>query len=96
MTPYTGSHFLLPSPLSLWGERSRTLVTYKLIQLIGHIKPLCVFASRVVAERDQAVVTILLAPNIIDKALAELSEIFIDGASEQHRKRIRYKRLAFP
>lgn len=39
----------------------------------GHIKPLCALAGRLVAEKNTVVVTFLLSPTFLDKALTEIS-----------------------
>uniref|UniRef100_A0A8H8CJ16 Uncharacterized protein n=1 Tax=Psilocybe cubensis TaxID=181762 RepID=A0A8H8CJ16_PSICU len=39
----------------------------------GHVKPLCIFATRIVQERESAILTIMVAPNLLDKAFAEVS-----------------------
>lgn len=47
--------------------------TYLFQILIGHTRPMCVLAARLVSEHDRAVVTILTSPNLLDKMHSEIS-----------------------
>ncbi|KAJ7019485.1 UDP-Glycosyltransferase/glycogen phosphorylase [Mycena alexandri] len=54
----------------------------------GHVRPLCVLAGRVVSEGDEIVVTVLMAPNLLEKARAEVSRQFLDGHEALKRIRV--------
>ncbi|KAJ7047239.1 UDP-Glycosyltransferase/glycogen phosphorylase [Mycena alexandri] len=54
----------------------------------GHVRPLCVLAGRIVSEGDEIVVTVLMAPNLLEKARAEVSRQFSDGHEALKRIRI--------
>ncbi|KDR73125.1 hypothetical protein GALMADRAFT_158264 [Galerina marginata CBS 339.88] len=55
----------------------------------GHIRPFCILAARLVSENENIVVTMILAPNFLDKAHSEISAEFGEGGSDQARRRIR-------
>ncbi|KDR69167.1 hypothetical protein GALMADRAFT_145572 [Galerina marginata CBS 339.88] len=55
----------------------------------GHVRPFCILAARLVNENENIVVTMIIASMFLDKAHAEISSEFRDGASENARERIR-------
>ncbi|KAJ7106171.1 UDP-Glycosyltransferase/glycogen phosphorylase [Mycena epipterygia] len=54
----------------------------------GHVRPLCVLAGRLASERDEIVITVLMGPNLLDKARAEVSRQFPDGHEALKRIRV--------
>ncbi|KAJ7510340.1 UDP-Glycosyltransferase/glycogen phosphorylase [Mycena galericulata] len=53
----------------------------------GHVRPLCVLAGRIVSEGNY-VVTILMAPNLLEKARSEVSRQFLNGREGFQRIRV--------
>lgn len=49
---------------------------------IGHVKPFCALATRLVRERENIIVTFMVAPHVLNKARTEISSQFIDKSSE--------------
>ncbi|KAJ7678554.1 UDP-Glycosyltransferase/glycogen phosphorylase [Mycena rosella] len=52
----------------------------------GHVRPICVLAGRIAAENNT--VTILMAPNLLDKGRAEVSRQFRSGHEGLQRIRV--------
>ena len=52
---------------------------------IGHIRPFSVLASRLVREREDVVVTFIVAPHVLDKTRAEISRQFYDEPLESSK-----------
>ncbi|KAH9476195.1 UDP-glycosyltransferase 84A1 [Psilocybe cubensis] len=56
----------------------------------GHAKSFCVLATRLVEENENVVITLILAPNLLDKAETLINtELDFLNASDETRKRIR-------
>ncbi|KAF8194649.1 hypothetical protein BJ912DRAFT_924123 [Pholiota molesta] len=55
----------------------------------GHIRPLLVLAARLVLERDDLVLSVILAPTMIEKALSDVSTHFPEESQAHLRERIR-------
>ncbi|KAF8965569.1 UDP-Glycosyltransferase/glycogen phosphorylase [Flammula alnicola] len=62
----------------------------------GHTRPILVLATRLVHEREDVIVTVLVGPNVLEKAHSDISTHFHHTAeSDSARRRIRgkFKRL---
>ena len=59
--------------------------------ILGHIRPFCVLAPRLVREQKNVVVTFMVAPQVLEKVRAEISRQFLDESSDsvEALKRIR-------
>ncbi|PPQ73094.1 hypothetical protein CVT25_007907 [Psilocybe cyanescens] len=55
----------------------------------GHVRAFCILAARLVKENKSLTMTLLLPPNHLKKAQAEVSAEFGDENSEENRRRIR-------
>ncbi|KAF8908227.1 hypothetical protein CPB84DRAFT_213525 [Gymnopilus junonius] len=55
----------------------------------GHTRPFCILAARLVKEHENVVVTMLIAPNFLDKAHREISAELQSEHFEVARQRIR-------
>ena len=76
------SHFLF-FPLSAWGKNYHSsLVCPMTYRILGHIRPFCVLASRLVREQENAVVTFMVAPDMLEKTRIEVSRQFLDKSSD--------------
>ena len=49
--------------------------------LIGHVRPLCALATRLVREQEAIIATIIVASQVLDKTRTEVSRQFLDGPS---------------
>ena len=86
------SHFLL-FPIPAWGKNYRSsLWSFKqpkvanwIFHPIGHIRPLCTLATRLVRERENIIVTLIVAPHVLDKTQSEVSRQFLDDPSEKSK-----------
>ena len=60
-------------------------------RILGHIRPFCVLATRLVREQENAVVTFIVGPHVLEKTRTEVSRQFHDESSDaaQVRKRFR-------
>ena len=59
-------------------------------KLIGHIRPFCILATRLVLEQENVVITLMVAPHVLDKTRSEVSRQFINEPSKaQALQRIR-------
>jgi hypothetical protein len=52
------------------------------ICLIGHVRPFCALATRLVRERETIIITFIIPPNVLVKARTEVSRQFLDEPSE--------------
>ncbi|KAF8194683.1 hypothetical protein BJ912DRAFT_1087311 [Pholiota molesta] len=71
---------------------SHTKTTHLILLAIpawGHVRPLLVLASRLVLERDDLVLTVILGPTVIEKALSDVATQFPDESQAHLRDRIR-------
>ncbi|PPQ89615.1 hypothetical protein CVT25_012532 [Psilocybe cyanescens] len=64
-------------------------ILFSAVPAWGHVRPFCVLAARLVLENDNVVVTLLLSPNLLDKAQAEISAEFRDRETQSRRRRVR-------
>ena len=82
-------HFLF-SGVPAWGESSSVLRNLAQL-LVGHIRPFCILAARLVNENEHVVVTMLIAPKLLDKAQSEVTAEFDSSRSysEDARQRVR-------
>ncbi|KAJ7746615.1 UDP-Glycosyltransferase/glycogen phosphorylase [Mycena metata] len=76
--PYFLHRILWNVLISCWsrcraGDSSGVLI----LDRPGHVRPICVLAGRIAAEGN--VVTILMAPNLLEKAASEISDQFPSG-----------------
>ena len=53
-----------------------------LIEYLGHIRPFCVLAPRLVREPKNVVVTFITGSNVLEKTRAEVSRQFLDNSSD--------------
>ena len=87
------SHFLF-FPIEAWGKNyhSSPLVFPLTYLILGHIRPFCVLALRLVREQENIVVTFMVGPQVLEKTRAEVSRQFLDGSSDSVEvlKRIRW------
>ncbi|KAF9486599.1 UDP-Glycosyltransferase/glycogen phosphorylase [Pholiota conissans] len=70
----------------------RTKTTHLILASIpawGHIRPLLVLATKLLLERDDLVLTVILAPTMVDKAHSDLETHFEHEELAPHRERIR-------
>ena len=51
-------------------------------QTLGHIRPLCVLAPRLVREQENVIVTFMVGPHVLEKTRAEVSRQFPDQSSD--------------
>jgi hypothetical protein len=58
------------------------------VHLIGHIRPFCILATRLMLEQENVVVTFIVSPQALDKTRTEVSRQFLNGSKAL--KRIRY------
>ena len=52
-----------------------------IIYLIGHIRPFCALAIRLVREQETIIATLIVAPHLLDKTRTEVSRHFLDESS---------------
>ena len=73
------SHFIL-CPFQGWGKLSiiSFTVTLQITRQLGHIRPFCALATRLVREREPIIVTFIVAPPLLDKTRTEISRQFLD------------------
>ena len=74
MTSTNSAHFLLV-PFVFWGKNcDLSLYSFnKDVHLIGHIRPFCILAMRLVLEQENVVVTFIVTPQVLDKTRTEVS-----------------------
>jgi hypothetical protein len=75
------SHFLL-FPIPAWGKNYHSSLCPLTYRLLGHIRPFCVLATRLVCEQGNVVVTFMVAPDVLEKTRAEVSRKFLDESSD--------------
>ena len=79
------SHFLL-CPIPAWGKNYHSLLypfeDIHLICPIGHMRPLCTLATRLVREQETIIVSFIVSPHVLDKTRTEISRQFLDEPSE--------------
>ena len=88
------SHFLFCSVPS-WGKNLSfiaLLSSTHLIFLIGHVRPFCTLATRLVREQETIIVTFIVAAHVLNKTRTEILRHFLDKALESSKvlQRIRY------
>jgi hypothetical protein len=44
-----------------------------MVTFIGHVRPLCILATRLVLEEENVVVTLIVAPQVLDKSRTDVS-----------------------
>ena len=77
------SHFLL-CPIPPWGKNNHSLIcSFDLICPIGHVRPFCALATRLVCEQENIIVTFIVVPHILNKTRIEISRQFFDKSSEK-------------
>ena len=47
---------------------------------IGHVRPFCALATRLVREKETIIVTFIIAPHLLDKTRTEVSRQFLDDS----------------
>ena len=86
------SHFLF-FPIPAWGKNYHSLASLCFLTygLLGHIRPFCVLALRLVREQENVVVTFMVGPHVLEKTRTEVSRQFLDESSDIAKalKRIR-------
>ncbi|KAF5311787.1 hypothetical protein D9619_003781 [Psilocybe cf. subviscida] len=55
----------------------------------GHVRPLLALAVRLLLERDDIILTILVSPNMLDKSFSDLELQFAHNGSQSAAKRVR-------
>ena len=71
------SHFLIFS-LPAWGKNYHwSLYDFWHIEILGHIRPFCVLAHRLVSEQENVVVTFMVGPNSLEKIRTEISRLIL-------------------
>ena len=75
------SHFLF-FPIPAWGKNYHSLLCPLTYRTPGHIRPLCVFAARLVREQENVVVTFMVGAHVLEKTRAEVSRQFPDESSD--------------
>ncbi|KAH9476237.1 UDP-glycosyltransferase 84A1 [Psilocybe cubensis] len=55
----------------------------------GHVRPFCVLAARLVKENNTVVTTLLLSPNLLKNAKAEIDSEFRGQETQSSRQRVR-------
>jgi len=85
----TGTHIVF-SAIPAWGEHLVQLTqTPNLTLYIGHARPFCVLAARLVKENKNLIITIVLAPTLLSKAQREVASELRGDADESILRRIR-------
>ena len=51
--------------------------------MLGHIRPFCVLATRLVREQENVVVTFLVALHVLEKTRAEVLRQLLDEPSDR-------------
>ena len=75
-------HFLFFT-FPAWGKNYHSsLVCPMTYRILGHIRPFCVLASHLVREQENAVVTLMVAPDMLKKTRIEVSRQFLDKSSD--------------
>jgi hypothetical protein len=76
------SHFIF-FPIPAWGKNYHpSLSLFLYIAYLGHIRPFCVLAPRLVREQKNVVVTFIVGSNVLEKTRAEVSRQFLDDSSD--------------
>ena len=59
---------------------------------IGHIRPFCALATRLVRGQETIIVTLIVSPHELNKTKTEVSHLFVDEPSDASKalERIRY------
>ena len=87
MSSMNAAHFLL-CPTPSWGKKLSIIRCYALFEgihsicLIGHVKPFCALATRLVREQESIIVTFSVASPVLDKTRTEVSREFLNEPSE--------------
>ena len=78
------SHFLF-FPVSAWGKNYHSSLSwlYPLTyRILGHIRPFCVLAPRLVREQENVVVTVMVGSHVLERTRSEVSRQFLDESSD--------------
>ena len=83
------SHFLFCT-IPAWGKNYHSLLVClledtRLIYTIGHVRPFCALAARLVREQETIIVTFIVAPCVLDKTKTEISCQFLDKPLESSK-----------
>lgn len=73
----TSPHLLLV-PIPAWGKfllEPRSLRPLTFGDKLGHIRPLCVLATRIIYERPDVFITMISAPMFLDKTIHEFENL---------------------
>ena len=81
MSSTNTSHILL-LPLTAWGKKYHSSLCPLTYRILGHIRPFCVLAPRLVRERENVVVTFMVGSQVLEKTRAEVSRQFLDKSPE--------------
>ena len=57
-------------------------MAFDISNILGHIKPFCVLAPRLVREQENVVITIMVGSYVLEKTQAEVPHQFLDESSE--------------
>ena len=52
---------------------------------IGHVRPFCALATRLVRGQETTIVTFIVAPHVLDKTRTEISRQFLDEDLESSK-----------
>ena len=86
MSSTNTSHFLFFT-FPAWGKNYHLLLCRLTYQILGHIRPFCVLAARLVREHENAMVTLMVSPDVLEKTRGEVSRQFLDESSESDSAR---------
>ena len=81
MSSTSTSHFLFFT-FPAWGKNYHLSLCHLTYQILGHIRPFCVLAARLVREQENVVLTFMVAPDVLEKTRAEVSRQFLDESSD--------------
>ena len=80
-------------------HRYTLLKIFTSICLIGHVRPFCTLATRLVRERETIIVTLIVASQVLYKTRTEISRQFLDEPSGSSKskacQRVRYMFMIF-
>ena len=55
--------------------------------LIGHVRPFCILATRLVLEQENVVVTFIVGPDVLDKSRADVRQLLNESSMALQRTR---------
>ena len=93
MSSTNTSHFLFYT-FPAWGKNYHSSLCPLTYRILGHIRPFCVLAPRLVREQENVVVTFMVAPDALEKTRAEVSRQFL-GESSDSAEALQRIRLTF-